>query len=82
MEYIGTCINLDGVSIGDMVEKSCCLSYREAVTECPAIKQDFKSCYPPIERDACVSFGKSRYNGLTCVYVRHGAIEHVYVKGL
>lgn len=84
VQYIGRCIELNGQDITDMVDAA------RDITVQTFRKHIGTEAYQQLEADLgydsrlrlandhCVSFGKSKYRGKSCVYCRWSAIEYVF----
>lgn len=85
-----SCVNADGDDITAMCEAAREVSYQTLVRrvgrpKVAGIFADYDWRRRPREltlrRDWHVSYHRSRYRGRACYYVRHSAIEYVFVEG-
>lgn len=84
--FLGSCVNLDGELIYDMVDKSEDLDYEDFIKIIP--ERELASVFPQydwenkgdlkLKDDWAVGYCKSQYDGLNCVYVEHSSIEYVW----
>jgi hypothetical protein len=91
-EYYGgyvlvtTCAGADGDDIQDMIDNSIEVTYPTILHHCEGFKEWIRSMgYGRgkrrwIQNDWSVSYHKSHYKGRPCYYVKHSAIEYVWVK--
>lgn len=86
--YRTCCVNATGRDINDMVDACRDISYRTFRRHCEgvdawAVGMGY-AAHPSrgltLSADWHVSYHKSRYRGKPCYYLRHSAIEYIWVK--
>jgi len=83
MNYLTCCINSTAELIGDMVDKSreiTLATFLRHVSRADIYSVlDGYGKHFSINRDWHVSYYKSKYDGKSCYYIVHSAIEYVFV---
>lgn len=87
-QYVTCCVNSTAESIHAMADSARDVTYRTVLKNCEGLMQWAKDMgYERSSRlgltlkdDFAVSFHKSTYRGQPCYYVRHSAIEYIWVK--
>ncbi len=83
--YLTCCVNSDGTSIQAMVDKERDVTLATLRRHCADLSTwETQMGYGPwlrMSKDYGVSYHKSTYQGQPCYYVRHSAIEYIWVKG-
>jgi hypothetical protein len=86
--YETCCINADGNDIGSMVDKSKDISYRtffkyvsreEVLGIFPFYENDSRNGLT-LKNDFAISYYKSHYQGRSCYFLTHSAIEYIFTE--
>jgi len=88
-QYIGNCTHLDGELISKMTDDAEDIDYKDIrehihQKELRILFPDYEWGVPKglqLKDDWSVSFHKSIYNKLKCLYIRWSSIEFVWVQG-
>jgi hypothetical protein len=82
-QYYGNCVNLNGSKISDMVESSKEISYNTLTKNIKGgrkILNEMFGTIPHISKDWSVSFYSSKFDGKRCYFLKHSAIEYVFIN--
>ena len=81
MKYLGNCTHLEGEVIQEMQDQATEVSWQIIKRRVggEVINQIFPNQCPPLEHDWSVSFYKSRFQGVSCYFIEHSRIEHIFV---
>jgi hypothetical protein len=82
-QYFGNCINLNGSKISDMVNDSKQISYNTFTKNIDGgrtVLNEMFGTVPHISKDWSVSFYSSKYNGKKCYFLKHSAVEYVFMN--
>jgi len=88
-EFLGTCVELKTKPLYDMIDNAKEIDYediREHISQ-----KELRLIFPgydwsnqgglQLHNDYAVSFHKSRYQDMLCLYIRWNAIEHIWIRG-
>ena len=85
-QYVTCCVNAKAEDIDAMVDNAQDVSYETLKRHCEGLAEWEKEmgygrqCGLYLKDDWAVGFCKSTYRGQPCYYVRHSAIEYIWVK--
>lgn len=85
-QYITCCINAKAQDIDAMVDNGRAVTFQTIRRHCQDLREWVenmgygRTAGLLIQDDWAVSFYKSTYKGVPCYYIRHSAIEYVWVK--
>ena len=90
MEYLTCCVNSTAEKIINMTDRARTIGYKTARRTIGSAAFDewaaSMSYFTGHERgglrlknDYCVSYGKSIYDGMPCIFICHSAIEYIFV---
>jgi len=82
--YFINCISSTSELIDEMVEQATEISYSELLNHVEQSELDelfpiYQECPLTLEKDYTVSYYKSVYDNIECVYVEHSRVEYIFV---
>lgn len=82
-KFIGSCVGLDGPDINKMMEEEKEITLKTMKRHCDLSSFEHVLHYGrdfPLAKDWHISYHKSTYGGKPCYFLRHSAIEYVWVR--
>lgn len=86
--FIGSCVDLSGIQISDMVDNNKEINYEDFIKIVP--EKELAQFFPfysweeddgglRLKDDWAVGYYTSKYNGRDCIYISHSSIEYVWI---